>query len=179
MEGVVRLKHIGSYKKVNYYSVCLDNDELPVDSIKSLFELFIEENQNQNKDKLNHILVWLSEIGNKYGANERFFRPEESYGEAKGLPPKNKFQPVYTEDGESLPNNLRLYCHVLNESVVILFSGGIKTQDQAQQCPNVKNHFLLANKLTRIIDNAIKERDIIWVKENQDIDYSEDLIIYY
>ena len=32
----------------------------------------------------------------------------------------------------------------------------------AQDCPNVKKHFKLANQLTKIIDNAFANKDIIW-----------------
>ncbi|WP_108805513.1 hypothetical protein [Aquimarina sp. Aq107] len=179
MNGIIRLKHINDYAKVSYYSICLDYDDEPIESIDSLFESFIKE-QSNNKEKLNHILSWLAEIGNKYGATTRYFRPEQLQGEALGLPPRQfTKEPVYTEDGAPLPNNLRLYCHMLNENVVILFSGGIKTAKTPQECNNVKHHFKLANKLTNIIDQAIKEKDIIWVDENSDIDYSDDLILYY
>ena len=81
--------------------------------------------------------------------------------------------------GKKKSNNLRLYCHRLNESVVILFSGSLKTAETPQQCPNVKPHFELANKLTLPIDNALKEREIVWINNSTDIDYSDELIIYY
>lgn len=180
MNGIIRLKHINDYEKVSYYSVCLDYDDEQVQNVDSLFESFIKEQQINNQEKLNHILSWLAEIGNKYGAQTRYFRPEQQQGEAMGLPPKQySKEPVYTEDDEPFPNNLRLYCHLLNENVVILFSGAIKTAETPQQCPNVKSHFQLANRLTNIIDKAIKEKDILWINENQDINYSDDLILYY
>ncbi len=87
--------------------------------------------------------------------------------------------PVYTEDGETASNNLRLYGHRLNPHVVILFNGAIKTEATAQQCPNVKTHFLLANQLTKIVDEAFQENDIRWNNEDTDIDYEDNLILYY
>jgi len=180
MNGILRLKHIQQYKKVSYYSICLDDEDVPIDEKESLFELFIRAHESENKKKLNHILAWLQEIGNKYGAVEDFFRNEQNNGEAMGLPPKkNSKEPVYTENGKTIPNNLRLYCHRMNESVVILFSGGIKTAYTPQECPNVRTHFKNANQFTITIDNAIKEKDIIWNDDHTDIEYSKDLILYY
>ncbi|RKE92334.1 hypothetical protein [Ichthyenterobacterium magnum] len=179
MNGIVSLKHIEDYKKVCYYSVCIKDESEFNDSSESLFEAFIREQEKTENEKLNHILAWVKEIGDQYGAKERFFRHEQNQGEAMGLPP-NKIgsEPVYTEDGEISPNNLRLYCHRLNDNVVILFSGGLKTADTPQECPNVKPHFKLANKLTVIIDEAFKNKDIFWVDEFNDIDYSDDLTLY-
>ena len=179
MNGIVRIKHIQDYKKVCYYSVCIDNEEEDVNDIYSLFDIFIKNHEKKNKKKLNHILAWLKEIGNKYGALPDLFRPEQKYGEAVGLPPNQTYKsPVYTEDGKKSPNNLRLYCHRLNNYVVFLFCGDLKTADTPQNCPNVKNHFELANKLTQVIDKAFKEREIIWINEDTDIDFTDDLIIY-
>lgn len=180
MNGIIRLKHIQDFKKVCFYSVCLDEDEIPIDDVESLFELFVKTHEVENKEKLNHILSWLQEIGDKYGALDFYFRNEQNQGEAMGLPPrKASVEPVYTEDGEITPNNLRLYCHKLNESVVILFNGNIKTAETAQTCPQVRPHFELANKLTISIDNAFKEGEIFWILDNSDIDYSDDLILYF
>ena len=180
MNGILRLKHIQDFEKVKIYSVCIDDEDVPIEEAYSLFELFLKTHEIKNKEKLNHILSWLREIGNKYGALEYYFRPEQNQGEAMGLPPrKASIEPVYTEDGEITSNPLRLYCHRLNESAVILFNGNIKTAETAQNCPQVKPHFELANKLTIAIDNAFKDGDIIWIKNNSDIDYSEDLILYF
>lgn len=97
-----------------------------------------------------------------------------------GLPPNRiRKKPVYTEDGLVKPNNLRLYCHRLNEYVVILFSGAIKTAHTAQECPNVKPHFELANKLTVTIDKAFKENEIFWIDDYHNIDYPDNLILYF
>ena len=180
MNGIVRLKHIADYQKVCYYSVVLDQDDEPNETAHSLFDIQIKEQTTDNPEKLNHILSWLAEIGNKYGAQDDYFRDEQFQGEAMGLPPNHKNRPpVYTEDGEIAPNNLRLYCHRLNSNAVILFGGAIKTKDIAQNCPNVKQHFLLANQLANIIDQAFQEKDIMWTDNDTDINYEDDLILYY
>ena len=179
MSKLVRIKHIQDYDKVCYYSVCINQDANSIDKSVSLFDSFIKELETTENEKLNHILAWIKEIGNKYGAKEYFFRNEQNQGEAMGLPPNNiGIEPVYTDNGEIAPNNLRLYCHRLNENVVILMSGGLKTADTPQNCPNVKSHFELANKLTIVLDNAFREKDIIWIDDFCDIDYSDNLTLY-
>ncbi|MEC7782167.1 MAG: hypothetical protein VYB38_02085 [Bacteroidota bacterium] len=180
MNGIVRLKHIVDYQKVCYYSVVIDEEDQPIEFASSIFEEFVRVQTINNSEKLNHILSWLQEIGEKYGAQDHLFRNEQYQGEALALPPYAMDRPpVYTEDGDTLPNNLRLYCHRLNPKVVILFNGAIKTQDKAHNCPNVKQHFLQANQLTNIIDRAFQEKEIFWTEDYNDIDFDDDLILYY
>jgi hypothetical protein len=180
MNGIVRLKHIGDYQKVCYYSVVLDQDDEPIETAQSLFENFVDIQTKENPEKLNHILSWLAAIGDKHGALEHLFRNERQQGEAVGLPPKGQHrEPVYIENDETIPNNLRLYGHRLNENVVFLFDGGLKTKATPQECPNVKTHFILANQLTTIIDQAFQEKEIYWIDDDTDIDYDDNLVLYY
>jgi len=167
------LKPIAQYKKVSYYSVCV-NDET------SLFEDFISTHTVKNKNKLNHIVKWLQLIGDKYGAQDQYFRPEGETADTTALPPTGiRRKPQFTEDGKKRANNLRLYCLRANTNVVILFSGDIKTTRKAQDCPNVKKHFRFANQLTKALDTAFIEKDILWNEDCTDIDYKEDLKIYF
>lgn len=172
MNNFVILKRIQRYKKVTYYSVCLNGET------DSLFEKFIEINQSKNFEKLNHLLAWLELIGTKYAAQPQYFRNEAFRGSAKALPPGGKTKsPKYTVDGITQSNDLRLYCHVLNEHVVILFGGNIKTTLKAQDCPNVKTDFLLANQLTNVIDKAIIENELTWNKRFTDLTNTNELLI--
>lgn len=157
MNTFAYIKPIARYKKVAYYSICInDNDE-------SLFEEFIKYHEKYNKDKLNHVLDWIKIIGNKYGAQIHLFRPEAEFADASALPPKGKERkPCYTEMGKTQTNNIRLYCLRANEHVVFLFNGNIKTKHYAQDCPNVKDHFKLANQLTKAIDLAFANQNIVW-----------------
>jgi hypothetical protein len=180
MNGIVRLKHITDYQKVCYYSVVLDQDDEPIETAQSLFEEFLNTQTKENTEKLNHILLWLAKIGDKHGALEHLFRPEQHQGEAMGLPPEGtNRKPVYTEDEETTPNNLRLYCHRLNPNVVILFCGALKTANTPQECQNVKPHFTRANQLTTVIDQAFQDKDIIWINDDNDIDFDDNLVLYY
>lgn len=178
MNTFARLKHIQDYEKVSYYSVCLSDDPDSLDDEDSLYESFLKIEGAKNRKKVIHITNWLSEIGDRYGAQKHLFRDEQQQGEASGLPPKGTHRtPTYAEDGKNVPNNLRLYCYVLNPHVVILFSGAIKTANYAQDCTNVKDHFKIANQLTKAIDTAIKEKDIRWIDDYSDIDFEDNLLM--
>lgn len=76
------IKPIARYKKVAYYSVCIN------DTNTSLFEEFIKYHEVANKDKLNHVVAWIKTIGDKYGAKTHLFRPEAKFADASALPPK-------------------------------------------------------------------------------------------
>jgi hypothetical protein len=162
------------YKTVAYYSVSLDDNE------KTLYQEFVDKHTIENKDKLYHIQKWLKLIGQKYGAQNRFFRNEAQIADTSALPPKGiKLEPCYVEKEQKKANNLRLYCFKANPNVVFLFSGDIKTKQTAQECPNVQSHFDLANTLTKAIDNAFREKDIVWNEDCTLISCSEDFILYY
>lgn len=148
MNIFAQIKPIARYKKVTYYSICLDNSKT------SLFEDFISCFKTTEREKLNHILIWMELIGDKYGATPNFFRPEGATADAAALPPKGtERKPHYTEGGNTKANNLRLYCLRANSHVVFLFNGGLKTKNKAQDCPNVGAPFRLANQLTKALED--------------------------
>lgn len=174
MNTFAHIKPIAQYAKVSYYSVCIDDND------SSLFEEFIKKQTIENQNKLDHILSWLKEIGNNYGAQTYYFRPEGETADTSALPPKGiDRKPQYTEHGKKKANTLRLYCLRANESVVFLFNGDIKTDNIAQNCPNVKPHFKLANILTKAIDEAFRDGDIAWNENCTEISYNEDFKIYF
>ncbi|KAB1068272.1 hypothetical protein F6U93_07210 [Tamlana haliotis] len=174
MNNFAHIKPIAQYKKVGYYSVCINDGE------HSLFEEFIKEHTKKNEKKLDHILNWLKVIGNEHGAQTYHFRPEGETADTSALPPKGvDRKPQYTEYGKRKANNLRLYCLRANEHVVFLFSGDIKITRKAQHCPNVKSHFKLANQITKEIDNAFIEKDIAWNDDYTQIECNEDFKIYF
>src|SRR5690606_26420437 len=165
---------IASYDKVAYYSVAIvdGDDEQP-----SYFQKFVDRHQEENKRKLNHLLSWLQQIGKAYGAKPSLFREER---EAQALPPKGvNRRPTYIEMGEPAINNLRLYCYRLSERVVFLFDGDVKTADAAQDCPQVRPHFRMANQLARAINEAFKQQDIEWNDDCSDIIYDEDFLLIF
>lgn len=173
MNTFAHIKPIVRYNKVAYYSVCINDNKV------SLFEEFINYHGQNNRKKLNHVLEWIKIIGDKYGAQDHLFRPEASIADASALPPKGKDrEPSYTELGKTKANNIRLYCLRANENVVFLFNGDIKTTHYAQECPNVKVHFAFANQLTKAIDLAFAEKDIVWNDDFTLIDCSSDFKLF-
>lgn len=149
------------------------------DSI-SLFEKFVKEQDQKEKTKLNHILRWIKIIGDKYGAQPHHFRPEAEFADASALPPKGKNRkPAYIENGKETNNMLRLYTFRVNESVVFLFNGDIKTTKYAQDCPNVGPYFHLANQLTAALQKALEEKEIKWNEDFTQIDYDSDFELEY
>lgn len=165
MTKFARIIEIQKFKKVTYYSVILDDE--PDSDAESLFEIFIIKHTEENMAKLDHILRWIKIIGNSYGAREDIFRPEHL---ANALPPKGKDrEPSFTEDGVTEANNLRLYCLRVNDNVVFLFNGDIKTADKAQDCKNVEPHFRLANILTKKINELFISKEISWNEDGTDI----------
>jgi hypothetical protein len=168
------IKPIVRYDKVSYYSICIEDNE------SSLFEEFLEYQMVHNNEKLNHLLDWIKIIGNKYGAQPHLFRPEGETADASALPPKGiEREPHYTELGKKKANNIRLYCLRANQHVVFLFNGDIKTTKNAQDCPNVKKHFKLANQLTKTIDNAFASKDIVWNDDYTAIDCEDDFKLQF
>jgi len=169
-----RIVPIAKYNKVSYYSICIDGSE------NSLFNEFVMRHSIANKEKLNHILEWLKQIGNKYGAQQHLFRSEAEFADASALPPTGiKREPNYTEYGKIKANNLRLYCLRANQHVVFLFDGDIKTTHLAQDCPNVRDYFKKANQLTKAIDKAFISKQIAWNDDCTEIDCGEDFKLQF
>lgn len=176
VNNIATIKQVQRFDKVSYYTLSLDNDPT------SLFEQFMQKHTSENKDKLNHILAWMKVIGDKVGARAGYFRNEAETADTSALPPAGvDREPTYVEynehtgEEENVANSLRLYCLRANEHVVFLFSGDVKTAARAQNCDQVRPHFRLANKLTKVIDEAFREGDIQWDEYNEDILFDEDL----
>lgn len=176
MSTFAKISFVVSYDKVTYYSVALVDEEA---DRPSCFEKFVSRHQQHNGKKLNHILSWLKEIGNVWGARPHLFRGER---EAHALPPKGTHrEPTYVEieTGKVAANNLRLYCYRLSERVVFLFDGDVKTADAAQDCPNVWPHFRMANKLAQAIDDCFHQGDMEWNDDRTDIVYDEEFLLIF
>lgn len=157
-----------SYEKVRYYSVVINDKEYKEENSEFYCFLSNMELESESETDLVNLITWIEEIGEKYGAKEKFFRKEGIYSDTSALPPDAGEQRVC----KILVNNLRLYCLRANEHVVILFNGGIKTTIKANDCPNVKNHFLTANRITKKINESFKT-EITWNSDYTDICFNE------
>ncbi len=147
---------------VTYYTIQWDGEA------KDCFSDFRDKHIKDPacKKGMQILMYWLTEIGNKFGAKDYYFRPE-SYrgGDAKELPPPAKLQPS---------TNLRLYCIRINNHSVILLSGGKKTTRIAQDCPNVNPAFIEANKIEKAIRELIQNNEI-QIDDNERLSYDHNL----
>lgn len=168
---IIRLSEF-RFKRVKYYSVSI-NSNLERDCEFYRFLERTESDESVSED-LNILFEWIEQIGHSYGAKSKFFRNEALISDTSALPPPRA---VMRASNSVVKGRLRLYCFRLNESVVILYNGGIKTTKLAQDCPNVMEHFKLANLLTSRIQRALVEKRIIWNKNYSDINYSSDFQI--
>lgn len=55
---------------------------------------------------------------------------------------------------------VRLYCIRLRDDTLILLNGGIKTNQNPEDCPNVSQHFKIAIQIATKIDKAILSKEI-------------------
>jgi hypothetical protein len=143
MNKFATLKHIGSFKKVCFFSILLEG------SSQTIYEEFYDKFKSEEslKEDIKLIITQLNQIGLR-GAFTKYFRPE---GSAEALP--------HFITSLHKPK-LRLYCVRLSDEVVVLLSGGIKTSQKAQDCPNVSNHFRIANKISKQLTKAISVGEI-------------------
>jgi hypothetical protein len=83
------------------------------------------------------------------------------------LPPPASTMRVHKISGSLL----RLYCLRVNDCVVFLFNGGVKTQSNAKDCPNVGPYIRQANRITQKINQLFSDKEISWNNGRTDIIY--------
>jgi hypothetical protein len=163
---LIRLKDF-QFGIVRYFSVHIEGNE-----INEFFDFLNRmEDLKEVSDDLSNLLVWIEEIGERYGAQKKYFRNESGISDTYALPPPKVEMKVH----EIPVENLRLYCLVANEHVVFLFNGGIKTTNKAQDCPNVGPYFRQANRFAKAISALFHGRQICWNKDFSDIYFKTDL----
>jgi hypothetical protein len=147
------------FRKVTYYTVTLQGNP------DSLFGQFLKGHTTTHSASLQMLNNLIQKIGNDYGAEEHWFRHEAwRGGDARALPGKAKAFSDFP---------LRLYCFRVSSSAVVLFSGAEKTAQRAQDCPNVRDHFYLANALSEAFDLALKNQDRLWINKNGELEWEE------
>lgn len=98
------------------------------------------EQEKNYKKQLDRLVRLMQNMGNQdMGAKFDLFRHERH---CVALPPP-RIQNI----------DLRLYCHWINDRIVILYNGGIKSKPKAQDCPNVSSHFYNAQSWTKQLNN--------------------------
>lgn len=124
-------------------------------------------------EDLERLFAWIEIIGETIGAKKEYFRNEAITAEVSALPPPGSLMRV----NRILVNSLRLYCFRVNDSVVFLFNGGVKTQINAKNCPNVGPYIRQANRITQKVHQLFSNREICWNNNITDIVYTAGLEI--
>jgi hypothetical protein len=153
--NIFALEIFESYPIVTYYTVRWEDDEF------SETDKFIEKilhRQTDYKTELQEILTLIEVIGEERGAKDIYFTRHEDL--ATALPPSSS---LFVR-GIEIPfyeNRLRLYCIKINDNIVILFNGGIKTSQKVQNSPDLMMKFRDAQIFAKRIWQAIKDKEIV------------------
>lgn len=125
-----------AYETVQFYTIRFEKEnDNETDKFISRFT-----QSEEFKEDLGKIIYWIDKIG-KTGALERHFRPEKF---AVAIP---------IDSGYSL----RFYCYRINDNVLILGNGGIKTSQKVQDSPDCLPHFDLMNHVAKKLYWSIKD----------------------
>ncbi len=139
---IVKLTDL-SGNEANIYSIYLP------DYGKTLFEIFLQENQNSFKSELIDILDRLKVIGKHTGARESYFKLYE--GE-----PGDGICALYDEPDKSL----RLYCIRYGCLIIILGGGGHKQSHTLQEDKKLKQENYFLRQVVKDIKRKMELGDI-------------------
>lgn len=159
MNPVATIVEFKRYKGVTFYSLQFEGEK---DCVTEKFFARVLKSET-HVESSNRLATWIREIGENRKADIGLFRDERN---AMALPPTGRKmrKKDYVKD-------VRLYCYWVSEEIVILFSGGIKTANAAEKCPNVSMHLHNANKWAKQL------KDLGIEHNGKDITNIEELII--
>ena len=167
MNTFAHLLEIKSYRLVKYYTVRFEDEQY-----NEFAKFVLTHNRKENiATEYNDVMAWIKfYLGERYGALEKYFRHEKK---AQALPPSARFLEINYEV------NLRLYCYRISDHVVILFNGGVKTNniDNARDCPVVGKHFDKANLLCAALDKAFISKEIQLNNDLTELIFEPDFIL--
>lgn len=162
-------------EKCTIYTVLYDGSELGLADL--FFEKYLQDLDRDIRESGQMLLTFITnDIAKRYGALETFFREER---EAVALPGKRTdivIKEIFFPFGAGL-FPLRLYCYRVNNNILILFNGGIKTDFTAQGSPDLSVKFQESQIISKKIQEAINEGHIL-VSEDKLLDYSGSSNIY-
>jgi len=143
------------FQEAEYFSLYYENND------NSVFDIFLEKHidMQEIEAEFGDLMAWIEKLGNE-GTEARFFRHEKK---ADALPPNLKYLDFEYE------KQLRLYCLRLSDRAVILFGGGIKTTDKAQDCKNVATHFYEAQQFCKHLNELIRNKEVYIDIETQQL----------
>lgn len=159
---------------VTYYTVRWDDEET------SETDKFIEQFKSDDaiKENFNEIIALIVDIGDRRGAKKNYFN--RFADEASELPPNQNIEIGGIEINYH-SNVLRLFCTRINDNIVILFNGGVKSSQATQDSPDLATKFREAKYFAKKIWENIRD-EMIQVDEVRhallNFDGSDELIIY-
>jgi len=140
-----RIAKYYEFPAVQLYTVELEGAKTnETDSFISRFSSLEEHSHD-----FHTIISWINKIGEN-GALERYFRPEKK---ALAIPITSG-------------HVLRLYCYRVNDHILILGNGGIKTSKKVKDSPDCLPHFELMNHVAKKVYWALKD-DLLRIKERE------------
>ena len=165
---ILEIKRYSSYKKIAFYTIQVEGR--PFDEYYD----FGTRMKQKLKDtsELAEMLSFIGNIGDKWGYREKDFKKEVEYGrrfdfskaQAPIAEPHRLVLPFRSQSEANSKYGLRLYCVVLDPTVIVLVNGDLKTERKVQDCKNCYPHFILANSLAHSLDLAL-ENDRIAIND--------------
>jgi len=143
---IVRNKDL-DFARVRYYTLKFEDD-------KTELQKFYDNYQTEYSKSINYIKMWLAEIGEKYSAEPRFFRPEDNTG---ALPPPSPLIRRLEQEIDKDKMCLRLYCIVLSPEIVILVNGGIKESQATRDSPTCWKEYQFTSNIASQINKMKKD----------------------
>jgi hypothetical protein len=162
------------FRLVTYYTVRWDEAE--ESETEKFFRRFLTD--TTHREHFGEIVALLEELGEVKGARQRFF--ERYADEASELPPKQRIE----VDGIEInyrDNMLRLFCTRINDNIVVLFNGGVKSSQATQDSPDLEPKFRDAKEFAKRIWKEIQDEMIVVDDARHKLvthNGSEELIIY-
>ena len=135
------------FTNVRYYTLKFGDEK------KTELDKFYDNYQKEYSKSVDYIKMWIAQIGEKFGAQARFFRPEDN---AEALPPPTKELRCLDIELDKDNLNLRLYCIVLSPEVVILVNGGIKESDATRDSPGCWEQYKFTSNISSQINRMMK-----------------------
>ena len=144
---------------MNFYSICFEDEELT--ELERFFEKF--PIGCEYDDEIDVIVAWLDKIAES-GAFERYFRPEDRYGDGVGVIPIN------------VGNKVRLYCLRLSDKILVFGNGGGKDVPTWEESKELAPYVKLLIDTSRFISSRIKNGTIVLVDKEiiGDLNFSRD-----
>ncbi len=153
MPQFATIEEFYTYKKVIYYSIRVEEDELM--ETEKFYQRFMEN--QEYKEEFIDLITWIEHIGENEGAIPELFRDED---DAQALPPEYR-QIERRAKVRKIGYSLRLYCLRISESIVILLNGGIKESQKVQDSPDLIGKFRFANKISKVVTEKLIRKELL------------------